>query len=141
MRTNALSGMLGTIHGELRFLFAFVALAGIVWTIAGLIRNREFSPLDQRLALSYSMLLDFQALFGIGLLFYLALAKLDLSGALNWVGWHPLWMLGAVFVGHMGARWRDAPSQTRFRAQLGVYVISLALIAVGVAASPLRGWV
>jgi hypothetical protein len=141
MRTKAQSGMLGTIHGELRFLFAFIAVVGIAWTVIGLIRNRAFSPLDQRLALSYSVLLDLQALFGIGLLLYLTFGKLDLRGALNWVGWHPVWMLGAVFVGHMGARWRGAPAQTRFRAQLAVYLISLALIAIGVLASPLMGWV
>jgi hypothetical protein len=141
MNSNAISGMLGTIHGELRWIFALVAIVGIARTVYGLVRRKEFSDLDGRLALIYSILLDLQALYGILLILYLAISKLgSWSATFNWVGWHPIWMLVAVVVGHLGARWKNAPDRVRFQAQLGVYVGSLALIIMGVMTSPLNGW-
>ena len=141
MNSNAISGMLGTIHGELRWIFLLVAVMGITRTAYGLIRSSRFSAIDGRLALVYSILLDFQALYGILLILYLGLSKLgSFSATFNWVGWHPVWMLAAVVVGHLGARWKDAPDKARFRVQLAVYLVSLGLIFVGVMASPLMGW-
>ena len=49
-------------------------------------------------------------------------------------------MLAAVVVGHLGSRFKGAPDQKRFRAQLAVYAVSLVLIFIGVMTSPLRGW-
>lgn len=141
MNSNAISGMLGTIHGELRWIFLIIAIIGIIRTAYGLIRSSGFSAIDDRLALVYSILLDLQALYGILLILYLGLSKLgSFSATFNWVGWHPVWMLTAVVVGHLGARWKDAPDKTRFRVQLAVYLISLSLIFVGVMTSPLKGW-
>jgi len=141
MHSNAISGMLGTIHGELRWVFVLVALLGIGRTLYGLLRSDRFSALDGRLALVYSLLLDLQALYGIGLILYLGLSKLgSFQATINWVDWHPLWMLAAVFVGHMGTRWKAAPNRRRFQAQLSVYGLSLVLIVIGVLTSPLKGW-
>lgn len=141
MNSHAISGMLGTIHGELRWIFVFVALLGLGRTLYGLRRRADFSPLDGRLALVYSMLLDLQALYGIGLILYLGLSKLgSFEATIKWIDWHPVWMLAAVFVGHMGARWKTAPDRRRFQAQLAVYGLSLVLIVIGVMTSPLRGW-
>jgi hypothetical protein len=141
MDSNAISGIIGTIHGELRWIFALVALVGIARSVYGLARNERFSTLDSRLALAYSILLDLQALYGIGLILYLGLSKLDSFGAtFNWVDWHPVWMLAAVVVGHLGSRWKSAPDETRFQVQVGVYGLSLVLIVIGVFTSPLNGW-
>jgi hypothetical protein len=141
MNSNAISGMLGTIHGELRWIFLLVAIAGIVRTAYGLLRRSEFSALDGRLALVYSILLDLQALYGILLILYLGLSKLgSFSATFNWIGWHPIWMLAALVVGHLGARWKDAPDRTRFGVQLAIYLVTLGLIFVGVMTSPLNGW-
>lgn len=141
MDSNAISGIIGTIHGELRWIFALVALVGIVRSVYGLVRDEQFSTLDSRLALAYSILLDLQALYGIGLILYLGLAKLDsFEATFRWIGWHPIWMLAAVVVGHLGSRWKSAPDETRFRVQLGVYILSLILIVIGVFTSPLKGW-
>jgi hypothetical protein len=80
-------------------------------------------------------------LYGIGLILYLGLSKLgSFQATINWVDWHPVWMLAAVFVGHLGARWKRASDRTRFQVQLLVYVGSLALILIGVLTSPLKGW-
>jgi len=142
MRTSAISGMIGTIHGELRFFFLAVAVIGLVRAIYGLARQSEFSDLDDRLGLVHSILLDLQALYGIGLILYLAFIQENwsLRVAINWIDWHPVWMLAAVGVGHLGARWKAAPSRTRFQVQLGVYAVTLALIFIGVMTSPLKGW-
>ena len=141
MNSNALSVWIGTLHGELRWIFVLVAVLGVTRTIYGLVRAAKFSPLDGRLALVYSILLDLQALFGIGLILYLGLSKLgSFEATINWVDWHPVWMLAAVFVGHLGSRWKKASDRTRFQSQLAIYVISLVLIAIGVLASPLKGW-
>ncbi len=140
MNSNAISGSIGQIHGELRWIFAVVAVLGIARTIYGLARASRFTALDGRLALAYSILLDIQALYGIGLILYLSLDKLNLKATINWIDWHPVWMLGAVFVGHLGSRARKAPDRTRFQAQLAVYGVSLVFIAIGVVVSPLKGW-
>jgi hypothetical protein len=141
VNTKAISGMLGTIHGELRWIFALVAVIGILRTMYGLVRDKEFSNLDSRWALAYSILLDLQALYGILLILYLSFAKLDgLRATFNWVGLHPVWMLAAVVVGHLGSRWKDAPDRQRFQVQLAIYLVSFALIFIGVITSPLRGW-
>jgi hypothetical protein len=141
MNSNAITGMLGTIHGELRWIFALVAVIGIVRMIYGLARNSHFSAFDSRWALVYSILLDLQALYGILLILYLAFVELgSLRATINWIGWHPVFMLAAVVVGHLGPRWKDAADSKRFQTQLGVYLLSLALIAAGVMTSPLKGW-
>jgi len=132
--------MLGTIHGDLRWIFGLVALLGIARAAYGLLRSAHYSHLDARLAFTYSMLLDLQALYGIGLILYLALGKFSLETTVNWIDWHPVWMLAAVAVGHLGSRWKSAPDRTRFQVQLAVYAASLVLIAVGVLASPLKSW-
>jgi hypothetical protein len=141
MNSNAISGMLGTIHGELRWIFALVAVIGIVRTVYGLGAKKEFSSFDSRWALVYSILLDLQALYGIFLILYLAFVELkSLEATFNWIGLHPVYMLAAVVVGHLGSRWKTAPDQKRFQMQLAIYLVSLALIFVGVMTSPLRGW-
>jgi hypothetical protein len=140
MNSNAISGTIGTIHGELRWIFLLVAVLGIARTLYGLVRAEKFTALDGRLAMVYSGLLDLQALYGIGLILYLSLDKLNLRATLNWVDWHPVWMLAAVVVGHLGSRFKSAPDQKRFRAQLAVYAVSLVLVFIGVMTSPLRGW-
>ena len=141
MNSNAISGMLGTIHGELRWIFAIVAIIGIVRTIYGLLRKREFSSFDSRWALVYSIFLDLQALYGILLILYLAFVELEsMRATMNWIGMHPVFMLAAVIVGHLGPRWKDSPDRTRLQVQLAIYLVSLALIIVGVMTSPLKGW-
>ena len=132
--------MLGAIHGELRWVFALAAIVGVTRTIYGMVRAERFSALDGRLATVYSLLLDLQALYGIGLIVYLSLDRLNLEATINWIDWHPVWMLSAVTVGHLGSRWKRAPDRTRFRAQLTVYGVSLVFIVVGVLVSPLGGW-
>jgi hypothetical protein len=142
MTSNALSGMLGTIHGDLRWIFAVVAVLGITRTLYGLIRVDKFSPLDSRMALVFSILLDLQALYGLGLILYLGLSKLgSFQATIDWIDWHPVWMLAAVFVSHLGSRWKEAPHRKRFQVQLGIYGATLVLIVVGVWTSPLQGWV
>jgi hypothetical protein len=141
MNSNAISGMLGTIHGELRWVFALVAVIGIVRSIYGLVRNGKFSSFDSRWALVYSIFLDLQALYGILLVMYLAFVELgSINATFNWIGMHPVFMLAAVVVGHLGPRWKDAPDRTRLQVQLAIYLVSLALIIVGVMTSPLKGW-
>jgi hypothetical protein len=141
MNSNAISGMLGTIHGELRWIFALVAVIGIARTVYGIVGNKAFSDFDSRWGVVYSILLDLQVLYGVFLILYLTFVEFDsLSATINWIGWHPVFMLAAVVVAHLGSRWRGAPDQKRFQAQLAIYVVSLALIFVGVMSSPLGGW-
>ena len=140
MDSKAVRGMLGTIRGELRWIFALVAVVGVTRTIHGIVRAQKFSALDGRLATVYSLLLDLQALYGIGLIVYLSLDRLNLEATLNWIDWHPVSMLSAVIVGHLGSRWKRASGRTRFRAQLAMYGVSLLLIVVGVLVSPRKVW-
>jgi len=81
--SNAISGTLGSmgsIHGELRWIFLAVAVLGIARTLYGLVRAARFAALDSRLVMVYSGLLDLQALYGIGLILYLSLDRLAPKG-------------------------------------------------------------
>jgi len=125
---------LGTLHGELRWFFALLAVVGLGRTIYGLARSRQYSSLDKRFAQIYTLSLDLQILLGLGLYVYLVIDRLDLELAMEWFGWHPLWALAAALVSHLGK------DRRRFQVQLGVYGLSLALVLLSVLASPLEGW-
>lgn len=119
-------GMLMTIHGEIRWLVAILAVAVIIKFLAGWLGRRPYTSLDRTLLMVYTILLDINVLLGLILLFFgggLSGTRLE----------HATTMLLAVVAAHMTAIWRrstDAP--TKFRNQLLLVALSLILVLFGV---------
>jgi len=107
------------------------ALVGVGRAAIALVRDSAFGRADRIIRAAYNGLLDLQALYGIGLTLYL-LVRFGFDPLWPRRILHPLIMLGAVVVAH-GARalaGEDDPS--RHRAQLIGYLVSFAIIFVGV---------
>ncbi len=126
-----MSGTMGLIHGELRWIFLLVALVGVVRAALALARGGQFGRFDRIVRAVYNGLLDLQALYGLVLVIYL-------WGRFGFqVLWwrrilHPAVMLLAVVVAHGARAFGGRDDRRQFRAQLAAYVISLAIIVVGV---------
>lgn len=115
-----------TIHGEVRWLVAILAIVVIIKFAIGWLGRRSYTSLDRSLLSAYTILLDINVLLGLVLLFF--------NGGFNGPRLeHATTMLLAVIAGHMTALWRrstDAP--TKFRNQLLLILLSLVLVFFGV---------
>lgn len=113
-------------HRYLRFIILAIGILAALRSLVSLgTREAKFMRLDEALGRVYTGALDLQALAGVALIIFLLSASLPVP----WV--HPVIMLPAIYIGHLGRRFRDRPDRDRHKAQLGVYAGSLALIAVG----------
>jgi hypothetical protein len=119
-------GTLMTIHGEIRWLVALIAIVVIVKFLIGWLGKREYTSLDRTLLRVYTIVLDINVLLGLTLLFFgggFSGPRLE----------HATTMILAVISAHLAARWRPtADSPTRFRNQLLLVLLSLALVLAGV---------
>ncbi|HLF29260.1 MAG TPA: hypothetical protein VJG32_23295 [Anaerolineae bacterium] len=123
-----------TMHAYLRFVILALGILGVLRSLVSLgTRAARFMRVDEVLSRGYSGALDLQVLVGV----VLVLGLLGLFGqprvvpSSTWI--HPLVMLPAVVIAHLGRRFRDRPDHDRHRAQLGLYLISLLFIAAGLA--------
>lgn len=118
--------MLMTIHGELRWLVALMAVAVIVKFLIGWLGKKPYASIDRTLLKVYTILLDINVLLGLILLFFgggFSGPRLE----------HATTMILAVISAHLAARWRpSADSPTRYRNQMLLVLLSLALVLVGV---------
>jgi uncharacterized membrane protein len=119
-------GTLMTIHGEVRWLVAILAVVVIIKFAIGWLGRRNYTSLDRSLLTAYTILLDINVLLGLILLFF--------NGGINGPRLeHAVTMLLAVIAGHMTAMWRrSTDSPTKFRNQLLLVALSLLLVFFGV---------
>lgn len=120
-------GFVLTLHGEVRWLLALVAVAAIIKFAIGLIQKQDYKGIDRGLMSGYTILMDVNLLMGLILLFGLGggfpMARIE----------HATTMIIAVAVAHSNAAWRKSDDdQKKFRNNLIVVLVSLALIFVGV---------
>ncbi len=115
-----------TIHGEVRWLVAILAIVVIIKFAIGWLGRRSYTSLDRSLLSAYTILLDINVLLGLILLFF--------NGGFNGPRLeHATTMLLAVIAGHMTAMWRKSTdSATKYRNQLLLGVLSLLLVFFGV---------
>lgn len=126
------------LHSLLRWA---VVLAGL-WAVAaafGAARRREWTPADARPGLFFVLGLDLQLLLGLGLFLFLSpvtrAALLDMGGAMKnggsrfWVVEHPILMIAAVALAHVGrvASRRAGSFRAGNRAQ---FWFALAMVAI-----------
>jgi hypothetical protein len=118
--------LLMTIHGELRWLVALAALVVIVKFLFGWLGRREYTSLDRTLLMILTITLDINVLLGLILLFFgggFSGPRLE----------HATTMLLAAVAAHMTAIWRrSTDSPTKYRNQLLMVLLALALVFLGV---------
>lgn len=119
-------GMLQTIHGEIRWLVALVAVAVIIKFLIGWLGKRQYAPIDRTLLMAYTILLDINVLLGLIVLLF--------GGGFNGPRLeHATTMLLAAISGHMTTIWRkSSDSTTKYRNQLLLVLLSLVLVFFGV---------
>lgn len=116
-------------HSGLRWLILLIAIVAVIKFAIGWLRGGAFTGLDRGLSVGFSGLMDLQALLGVILLF-------GLGGFPSYRLEHLTTMLLAVIVGHLPARWKNAPPALRFRNSLLCIVIALLLVLAGIARLP-----
>ena len=117
-----------TIHGEVRWLVAILAVVVIIKFAMGWLGRRNYTSLDRSLLMAYTILLDINVLLGLRLLVF---GTATVAAADRWE--HAVTMLLAVIAGHMTAIWRrSTDSPTKFRNQLLLVALSLLLVFFGV---------
>ena len=118
--------LLTTIHGELRWLVALAALVVVVKFLIGWLGKRDYTALDRTLLTVLTIALDINVLLGLILLFFFG----GFSGARLE---HATTMLLAAVAAHMTAIWRrSTDSSTKYRNQLLLVLLALALVFMGV---------
>jgi hypothetical protein len=116
------------MHGLVRWFILSLGLVGSARAFVSMLSvSGKFTRLDVGLSNAYSGLLDLQGLLGL----LLIAAALTLQTSVPWV--HLIVMLPAIGVSHLTRRFRARPDRTRQQYQLGIYLGSLALIAIGLA--------
>lgn len=115
-----------TIHGELRWVIAIVAIAILIKFAIGWLGKRNYQPLDRSLLLGYTILMDINLLLGLILLFTYGI---NVTYRIE----HAVTMILAVVAAHMTAIWRRSEdSATKYRNQLLMVLLSLVFVVLGV---------
>ena len=122
-----------TIHSVVRWLIVIVAIIAIVKFAIGWLRGGTFSSIDQRLASSFSGLIDLQVTLG---LIYLIWNGLAVEGFPMFRIEHAVTMIIAAVVAHLQVRWKNADDKTRFRNSLFIILDTLIIIFIGVSFLP-----
>jgi uncharacterized membrane protein YphA (DoxX/SURF4 family) len=115
-----------TIHGEIRWLVALVAIIAIIKFTLGLVRKMPYTGMDRGLMSGLTGFMDLNFLLGLIILIF--------GGGFNGPRIeHASIMLLAIIVAHSSAAWRKSDdAQKKFRNNLIVIVVALALVFVGV---------
>jgi heme A synthase len=115
-----------TIHGEIRWLVAILAIVVIVKFAVGLIRKSEYGRMDRGLMSGLVGLIDLNFLLGLILLISLGFdsrTRLEHAGT----------MFIAVLLAHSNAAWRKSEDSTKlFRNNLILVIVVLVLVFAGV---------
>jgi uncharacterized membrane protein YfhO len=120
-------------HSILRWVILFVALIAIVKFALGWLKGGEFKGMDRGLMSGFSGLMDLQAALGI---IFLLWSGFSGAGFPMYRIEHGFTMILAAVAAHLSARWKNAEAQTRFRNNLFIIIVSLALVLVGIAILP-----
>jgi uncharacterized membrane protein YphA (DoxX/SURF4 family) len=118
-----------TIHSFVRWLILSLVLFGVARSFVSMLSvSGRFTRLDAGVSLAYAGLLDFQFLVGL----LVVLGALTLQTTVPWI--HPIIMIPAIIVAHLSRRFAAQPDRQRHQRQLALYLGSLVLIAIGLAA-------
>ncbi len=117
------------LHSVVRWLILSLAVFGTARSFVSMLSvSARFTRLDLGVSRTYPVLLDLQLLVGL----LLVLAVLNLQQPVPWI--HPIIMIPAIVVAHFSRRFAAQPDRKRHQAQFAIYLGSLALVVIGLAA-------
>jgi hypothetical protein len=118
--------LLLTIHGEIRWLVALVAIIAIVKFAYGWLTNADYKGVDRILMSVFTVLLDINLLLGLILLISLGTgvaARIE----------HAVTMVIALAIAHSSSLWRrSSVPKTKFRNNLLAIIAALVFVIIGV---------
>jgi vacuolar-type H+-ATPase subunit I/STV1 len=124
-----------TVHSYWRWVVLLVGLASIVLSVISLTGNRPWDALSDRLAMYFTIAMDVQLLIGI----IVWIVEQRWSGDLFLGYIHPLAMIGAVALAHVGRARADRATDSRDKGRQATifFVASFVVILVAI---PLAAW-
>lgn len=113
-----------TIHGEIRWIVAILAIVVIVKFAYGWLAKKQYAPIDRTLLMAFTIAMDINVLLGlINLISRFGPTQLE----------HATTMLLATIAAHLTAKWRNTSDSTvKYRNQLLMVLLSLVLVFLGV---------
>ncbi len=133
-----------TIHNILRWLVLILGIVAVVRAYIGWFGKKEWSDLDDKLGLGFTISIDVQFLLGLLLYFFLSPittnafanfgAAMSDSGTRYFLVEHSLMMLIAIIVAHIGrSRAKKADTDVgKFKQAAIFYTIALLLILAAI---------
>jgi len=132
-----------SVHSITRWLVVLAAAVLLVRSFSGWLRKRKYAPSDDRAAMTFTMLLDIQALLGLILYFFLAPSTLSLlngtssmsNAIVRYFGAeHLAMMVLAMAAAHIGRAQvkKASTSQAKFRRAALWFTLSVLLILVAI---------
>lgn len=123
-------------HSVFRWVVLLLALAAIVLAVLSATGSRPWDALSDRLSLFFTIALDVQVLVGL-VLWVLESRWQGSDAALSWL--HPILMLGAVALAHVGRARSDRVGGSVNKGRQAAVFFGLSLMVV-LAGIPLNSW-
>jgi len=124
-----------TLHSYFRWVVLLIGVAAIVISLLAASGNRPWDTAAERLAFFFTLAMDIQ--FLIGVVVWVSEAKWAGDVVLGWL--HPLAMLGAVALAHIGRARADRSTLTRDKGRQAAlfFVVSFVVILIAI---PIGSW-
>jgi len=124
-----------TVHSYWRWVVLLVGLAAIVLAVMAMTGRRPWDGLSDRLSLFFTITMDIQLL--IGIVVWISEQKWSGDVMLGYV--HPLAMIAAVGLAHLGRVRADKEREDRLKGQQAAlfFVASFVVILIAI---PLGSW-
>jgi len=124
-----------TLHSYWRWVVLVVGVSAIVLSVMSMTGNRPWDTLTDRLALIFTISLDIQVV--IGLIVWISQQRWSGDLFLGYI--HPLLMLGAVALAHVGRAQADRATGDKNKGRLATefFVASFVVILIAI---PLASW-
>lgn len=120
-------------HSGWRYIVLLMLAVAVVKFLLGWLQSSQWSPLDRRIGVITTVTLDIQLLLGL-ILWALAAGKGGLAGRLQHPLEHPLLMIVAIAMMHVGwSRTKKAAPERKFAVAAITFILTSIIVALGVA--------
>lgn len=125
------------IHSGVRWLIVLVAVIAVIWLVVRWLQRKPYDRSSSMMMMVFTRLLEIQMLLGV---VYLIWNGLDADFWPRYRFEHLAVMLVAVFIAHLPERWKNASDLIRYRNNVMIIVVTLAVIIAGVVLLPGNRW-
>ena len=124
------------LHTYFRWIVLFFAIVAIVFAVLTVSGSRPWDALSDRASLIFTIALDVQ--FVIGLLLWVVEQRWQIADMVTWA--HPIAMIVAVALAHVGRSRSDAAKTDRERGMQATLFFSASLLII-LLAIPWYSWI